>query len=127
VCENSVYARSVPCLRRIRKPTVLRSPRVVAIFIGEPSAPLSHLPPQDTILFDQKREHLPFPTVQSTGDGEKQHPERRGVDHGREPTSSLRSRRSQSASAEMWDTSPRRIYPTKGSNPAFHVEGDTKV
>ena len=57
------------------------------VVIGEPEAPANHLPPQEAILFDQVRQHLPLPPVQPPGDREQQHVEGRDVDHLRQLTS----------------------------------------
>ena len=62
-----------------------------SIVIGEPEAPPTHLLPQDPILFDQIRQHLPLPPVQSGGNSEQQHLEGRDVDRVRELTSLSRS------------------------------------
>jgi hypothetical protein len=57
------------------------------VVIGESEAPPTQLPPQDTILLDQVRQHLALPLVQPAGHRDQQHLEGRDVDHVRELTS----------------------------------------
>jgi hypothetical protein len=38
------------------------------LVIGEPGAPATHLPPQEPILFNEVRQHLPLAPVQPAGD-----------------------------------------------------------
>ena len=73
------------------------------VVIGESEAPPTQLPPQESILFDQVRQHVPVLPVQPAGDREQQDLEGRDVDHVRQLTSDadlpLPTRE-----AEAWDT-----------------------
>ncbi len=42
------------------------------VVIGEPQAPLTHLPPQDAILFDQIGERFTLLPIEPNGNGQEQ-------------------------------------------------------
>ncbi len=56
--------------------------KIPPVVIGEPLAPPIQLLPQNPILLDQVRPHLPLPSVQPAGDSEQQHVERCAIWHG---------------------------------------------
>jgi hypothetical protein len=53
-----------------------------AIVVGETQSPGPKLAPQEPILFDQVRERLALPAVQSAGQHTQHRLQRCGVDHG---------------------------------------------
>jgi hypothetical protein len=73
------------------------------IVIAEPEAPLTDLPPQDAILFDQIGERFPLSVIEPTGNGQEQQPKDRHVDHEPELISRICKKTAAIPSILSWD------------------------
>src|SRR5262249_49085131 len=73
------------------------------VVVSEPQPPPTGLSPEEAVLLDQIGERIPLLVIQPAGDGEKQQPKGRHVDHERELISRTPQKMSEMLAVLGWD------------------------